>query len=151
MVSVSSGRVPLKARAPKPLLPSGDVPMLKDQETVTHELQEVLGMRPAGWKKINGPVNVLAEGGRHRQWQRVPAGRTLASPWGIPALAWQNSGFARVFEGVCLRGNPQLLSPAAPVGSRCTRWCLTYCRLKACCRLALEKAAGWLYLASWSI
>lgn len=43
--------------------------MLKDQETVTHELQEVLGMRPAGWKKINGLVIVLAEGGGHRQRQ----------------------------------------------------------------------------------
>lgn len=69
MVSVSSGRVSLRARAPKPLLPFGDVPMLKDQETVTHELQEVLGMRPAGWKKINGLVIVLAEGGGHRQRQ----------------------------------------------------------------------------------
>lgn len=43
--------------------------MLKDQETVTHELQEVLGMRPADWKKINGLVIVLAEGGGHRQRQ----------------------------------------------------------------------------------
>lgn len=46
-------------------------------------------------------------------------------------MAWRNSGLAQVFEGVCLRGIPHLVSPAAPVGSRCTRCCHTLLPLKS--------------------
>lgn len=57
--------LPLGLGGPASLLPEGDVLC---SETMTHKLQEVLGMLPARWKKINGSEVVFGEEEGHKQW-----------------------------------------------------------------------------------
>lgn len=58
-------------------------------EIMTHELQEALGMLPAGRKKINGSEVELGEGGVTDSSSEVSAWKTPARPWRL-VLVQQN-------------------------------------------------------------
>lgn len=67
----------------QPLLPSGDVLC---SETMTHKLQEVLGMLSARWKKINGQKSCLVKKKNTSNDCKVPGWKHLllhgeVGPW----------------------------------------------------------------------